>query len=1643
MPPNEKYGMELEGMGLDTEPTKVAEHNPQVQEELTAERDPQALTLEQQVDALERTHMPELAQDRAEFNKRMDSPESIQQEVTNTFEQDDLEAKQVEKDYKDIGKVSKTIKKNIESSVKSRGFTDKAVGTVMQAVDTVVDGLGSLPFDLVDYLINSQEDLKAIFGVEKESILKSTAKGRDFMKSLVLDEEEESELGGFERVTGEIVALLGGFAFGMGRVNKSFRAMKAAGKKVSEVKKVAAGVALGGVVDGLIIDPEESNLANFLNEFPAIRNVVFDALATNEDDSLLERRIKNGILGTAAGGVIEVPIQLIKGTKFLVKLLRARSSKEAKIVKEAMKDTGEAGVKADVSVPQEEKIIKGEVDVDFAEGPKKTIKSLEDGAVTDTKNRIFDYLKVTKAEDYLADDGLINGVRVTSSNSREVAEGLVQEFSEMMSLRGHKFQGEKTETLIATFKNLIEQGIDPNKFRIDILEDIIDTLPRKNLSYAVEILTSPTTGTADNWVSILSKTNKEGLDSALLDSFEKNRKSIISAVDAAKDARQLENILTRAVDEVVDEISKVSKGEFGKEKLVEMLSYLSALRSIFRKTRGVASGFGRGLRVFKGGPLRGKSGEVGETVVEFTAKEKKALQEALEKFKNSDLDQPISKDVADLMTDLNIPDEEALAVMLENPELLKNAILHDAPLNTAKGGDKIPGVGVAGKKLNAYDELNKNVGGLFLGHVVSGISTKILVPAAGVLNTLRHAVLDPIAGVFYNTNEMAVRHLPFYGRFVGRKFTDTFIPEFSRLRYRYSTFKTRIKEAATDAFRSAKNMDAVSATNRPSRYDTKGFLGQDIDTPYVRASVALKNKAYKPMQTSDSFIVQKTGWMLEKFSDVLLGGMDALFGTKALSTADAAVKTFTLPPEILTEVDLYYKKLFRSPAARAAYSAKLGLKEQDAYEHIVRKNYEEIIAHAADPTKPISKTNLEILNKAKRYVDREYLMKGQPSKGGISQFAGDVAKKGLTKVPVLGETMSAFVGVLTALSDNLMIHLPGTPWMGVGRRGVNNYAREQWKQRPAHTVAKQLGGMAGLYWAYNSLTEDYGFINAPTPEAQGNVRQILGHYPPGSIFFDSNTGTIYNYTKLDMLGLLMNTGALTRHYAEEFKDHGMLGKALADGMLAFSNDIPMVDLFKRSSDVIKFFTESFENGRITTNSTMRNLLHFGMIKDMGLISKDGIKQVSHQTPRVGQVTQEGEVITNVAPIDGVRKAVESISYLFNKNIYGPETYMLEKAYDWDGNVLVQNGYFNSRLRRQSGPMATFLSNPKAVSTKRLALMERLTDMEQDGWSNSIEQTGELELSPDYGISFREIIRAVNLQTGMNEVGAGYLTRIDNLNERASGTALKIEKSLDNRLANVLNRYASGKPIVFGVVNSKMKPTRRDRPETDLKGSLENDFKNKLDIPQSLFPDVQRTVTRWQKHFLRYGYSKGDALEKIILDPKIETLNKSVEANLDAMIKRGATIDRTTLEAVVKGAVKKYQEGLWVDADAANTVTEAMALDTEILSDAIEKAHVRSRFVQYDLLVRNSRYLKGRDVGWFEGNKEYAKRKEFYVNERRNVVNDIARPYNQAAKFLFITQYLAKDERFLNNVIKSVETEVKGSSGLIDFHNLLNPNLGEQ
>ncbi len=204
-----------------------------------------------------------------------------------------------------------------------------------QAVLNTVDGLVSLAEGAVQFVAQDES-------IEFDKDVSRTVRGGEqaFFDTVTFGATEDV------KPTDTPDTFGGGLAKGLTQFLVGFvgpsKFIKAAGVGSTIIR----GALAGGVADFFAFGAHEERLSNLVNTFPALRNPVTEYLASDEDDSELEGRLKNfvegGLLGIGAEGAIKLSGMFIKSMKTMKSGIKARNELEQLAPSEATQVLKEA-----------------------------------------------------------------------------------------------------------------------------------------------------------------------------------------------------------------------------------------------------------------------------------------------------------------------------------------------------------------------------------------------------------------------------------------------------------------------------------------------------------------------------------------------------------------------------------------------------------------------------------------------------------------------------------------------------------------------------------------------------------------------------------------------------------------------------------------------------------------------------------------------------------------------------------------------------------------------------------------------------------------------------------------------------------------------------------------------------------------------------------------------------------------------------------------------------------------------------------------------------------------------------------------------------------------------------------------------------
>lgn len=173
-------------------------------------------------------------------------------------------------------------------------------------------------------------------------VLEATESVADLITLGNLPEGSINRLGHSKTAVGGLIEngteFLVGFTPGFGWLSRASKLGKLAklGKIGNFISKsnVAKGAIAGAIADFSVFNEHQERLSNLIQSVPALQNPITEYLASNEDDSVFEGRMKNALEGLAVGGLVDGIISGVKALKGAKKAVETGNSKLANAILE-------------------------------------------------------------------------------------------------------------------------------------------------------------------------------------------------------------------------------------------------------------------------------------------------------------------------------------------------------------------------------------------------------------------------------------------------------------------------------------------------------------------------------------------------------------------------------------------------------------------------------------------------------------------------------------------------------------------------------------------------------------------------------------------------------------------------------------------------------------------------------------------------------------------------------------------------------------------------------------------------------------------------------------------------------------------------------------------------------------------------------------------------------------------------------------------------------------------------------------------------------------------------------------------------------------------------------------------------------------
>jgi hypothetical protein len=277
------------------------------------------------------------------------------------------------------GLISKPDQEDFNYWNKAKALTLSAAQGVVNAIEEQGDFLDENIISLGGIELNELQALTLTDPLAAKKYYEETKSSfQDFIPTLITPKRWNADsysqkrnlpifhkpTGAAEQLTEGATRFVTGFA-GPSKILKGF------GLSGGFTKTALRGLSAGAASDLTVFDPNEGRLSDMLVEFdsPVLNNAVTQYLATDEDDTEMEGRIKNVLEGMAIGG----PLEILFGIKAFKKAKKTQDISEKEKI---YKDAGEA-IQSIKKGKKTKKVKKAIFDGNKAIDVKQAIKSFK------------------------------------------------------------------------------------------------------------------------------------------------------------------------------------------------------------------------------------------------------------------------------------------------------------------------------------------------------------------------------------------------------------------------------------------------------------------------------------------------------------------------------------------------------------------------------------------------------------------------------------------------------------------------------------------------------------------------------------------------------------------------------------------------------------------------------------------------------------------------------------------------------------------------------------------------------------------------------------------------------------------------------------------------------------------------------------------------------------------------------------------------------------------------------------------------------------------------------------------------------------------------------------------------------------------
>jgi len=399
-------------------------------------------------------------------------------------------------------------------------------------------------------------------------------------------------------ILGEFVVPISQFSAGFLTGQKLLKGIQVATK----TGQFAKSMITGGIADFTVFDEHEARLSDWIESNPyEISTPITRYLESDEDDSMLEGRLKNAIEGSIIGGTLEGTIMFL-GLRRAKRLKEKRlendkksfdeiNAEESKNIEDAINESDEVG----------EFRYKDLEDLEVGENVTSNYQSFKETSSSTTKEIITETSRTKKGREALEDEMTENAINIKIKRASKKDKELANKF-----LDGDVVTASKINSL----SKLLKESVDEKgNFRLgDVLDKHFGSgsnykaTPESTLLILDEIVkfakaNNKKLGKTQTWEQTQKKA--EALvenPTDVIVAMERSGNSLDDIAEVVHASRVLEDTFA---GQLQDALTKRYRGEISQEQVEQLVSILHVLAESSSK---VKTGLGRGLNIYKATP---------------------------------------------------------------------------------------------------------------------------------------------------------------------------------------------------------------------------------------------------------------------------------------------------------------------------------------------------------------------------------------------------------------------------------------------------------------------------------------------------------------------------------------------------------------------------------------------------------------------------------------------------------------------------------------------------------------------------------------------------------------------------------------------------------------------------------------------------------------------------------------------------------------------------------------------------------------------------------------------------------------------------------------------------------------------------------